>query len=102
MVNKYFWEVKEGDIDKARAFECAVIKERCKAHQMHNVNCQDPTQVQYIHLTFFCPCCVDNNSKLQCDQIHHVPPWTLARLKHVNYHDVKDRMQECSKKIKFG
>jgi hypothetical protein len=26
VVNKYFWEVKEGDIDKTRAFECSIIK----------------------------------------------------------------------------
>jgi hypothetical protein len=61
MVNKYFWEVKEGDINKAHAFECSTIKRSRKAHQMWNANRQDPTQVQYRHLTCFCPCRVDNN-----------------------------------------
>jgi len=73
VVNKYFWEVKESDIDRARAFECSTTKGSCKVHQVWSVNCQDPAQVQYKHLTCFCPCCVDNNSKFQCEIIHHVP-----------------------------
>jgi hypothetical protein len=46
VVNKYIWEVKEGDIDKARAFECSIMKRRCKALQMRSVNNQNPTHVQ--------------------------------------------------------
>jgi hypothetical protein len=64
VVNKYIWEVKEGDIDKAQTFECSIMRRRCKALQMRSVNYQDPTHVQYKHLTCFCPCCVDNNSEL--------------------------------------
>jgi hypothetical protein len=45
VVNKSFWEVKEGDINRAQAFECSTIKRSHKAHQVQNVNCQDPTQV---------------------------------------------------------
>jgi hypothetical protein len=56
VVNKYFWEVEEGDIDRAWTFECSTIKGSCKVHQVQSVNYQDPTQVQYIHLTCFCPC----------------------------------------------
>jgi hypothetical protein len=31
-----------------------------------------------------------------------VPPWTLARLKPVNCHDVGDIIRECNQEIKFG
>ncbi len=45
---------------------------------------------------------MDNNLELQCEQIHLVPPWIFARLKHVNCHDVRDRIRECNQEIKFG
>jgi hypothetical protein len=31
-----------------------------------------------------------------------VPPWILVRLKPMNYHDVRDIVQECNQEIKFG
>jgi hypothetical protein len=32
VVNKHFWEVKEGDIDQTRAYDCAVVKRSHKVH----------------------------------------------------------------------
>jgi hypothetical protein len=42
VVNKHFWEVKEGDIDQTKAYDCATMKGSYKAHQVHSVNCHDP------------------------------------------------------------
>jgi hypothetical protein len=34
VVNKYFWEVKEGDIDRTKVHDCATVKGSHKAHQV--------------------------------------------------------------------
>jgi hypothetical protein len=34
VVNKYFWEEKEGDIDRIKVHDCATMKGSHKAHQV--------------------------------------------------------------------
>jgi hypothetical protein len=71
MVHKYIWEVKEGDIDRTRTFDCSTMQGRRKAHQVGSVNYHDLTQVRYRHLSCFYPCCVDGDVPIQCEQISH-------------------------------
>jgi hypothetical protein len=34
VVNKHFWEVKEGDIDQTKAYDCAIMNGSLKVHQV--------------------------------------------------------------------
>jgi len=102
MVHKYIWEVKEGDIDRARTFDCSIVQGRRKAHQMRNVNCHDPTQVQYRHLSCFYPCCVNGDVVIQSEEISHVPPSTFIKLKPLNNIDIRETMHDSNQEVEFG
>ncbi len=47
IVNQTFWEIKVGDVDRTRDFNCATIVRNRKAHQVWSIMCRDPTMLEY-------------------------------------------------------
>lgn len=42
-VNKFFWEVKVGDVDKSKGWECGTLNGSQKMHQVKSISHKDPT-----------------------------------------------------------
>lgn len=93
-VNKLFWEIKVGDVDKSKGWECETLNGNQKMHQVRYVSHKDLTLLQCHELISFCMHCVDRNAELLCEALHHVPEWSLKRLKPLNTTDVRSMMYD--------
>ena len=77
---KFFWEIKEGDINRVDRLEAETIPGSRSMHQCRSLSAKDPTLIQFRQLTCFCVACLDPNSGLGCYQKSHVPDWMLRRV----------------------
>lgn len=95
IINKFFWEVKEGAISRVEKFEAETIPGSRGMHTCRSLSCRDPTLIQFRQLTCFCLACLDPNSGLECDQKSHVTDWTLRRIvPKSRHHSRKASLQE--------
>ncbi len=52
-INKFFHEVKVGDIDRSKNFECETMKDNMAKCQVWSLSPKDPTLYQYRQLFAF-------------------------------------------------
>ncbi len=57
--NKLFWEIKVGDVDRSKGWECETLNGNWKMHQIRYVSHKDPTLLQCRELSCFYVHCVD-------------------------------------------
>jgi hypothetical protein len=79
--NKFFWEIKEGDISRVQDLQCETVPGSRQQHQVRSVSCKDPTLIQFRVLSCFCWSCSEMDTDFPCYQRSHVGPWTLRRMK---------------------
>jgi len=58
-VNKWFWEVKVGDVDRSKSWEYENLIGSHKMHQVRSISYGNPTLLQYRELLCLCVHCVD-------------------------------------------
>ncbi len=80
-INKFFYKVKVGDIDRSRTYECEIVMGNKVKHQVQSLSTKDPTICQYCQLSYFCVNYFDKNPKVECINKDHVLEWTLAHLR---------------------
>jgi hypothetical protein len=53
-INKFFHEVKVGDIDKTRPWDCFTMKGNHSKHQVRSLSARDPTLYQLLTILLLC------------------------------------------------
>ncbi len=53
MIYKFFWEIKVGDVDKSKGWECETLNGNQKMHQVKYVSHKDPTLLQCCEFSYF-------------------------------------------------
>lgn len=56
-IQRHCWEIKQGDIDRSRPFDCSIVKGSRKSHQVHSVSSSDSTLTEYRFLSCSCLSC---------------------------------------------
>jgi hypothetical protein len=101
IMNKFFWELQVGDINRSHRYNCNIINGNKGMHQVRSMSTRDPTLIQFRHVSCVCVNCANRNSNTECElAIHHVPNWTLARLEPNDCLQVRDAMyfgETCNK-----
>jgi hypothetical protein len=80
-INKYFHEVKVGDVDRSNPFESETMHGSRSMHQVYSISNKDPTLCQYCQLSCMCVIYIDHNLDYRCVYHEHVPNWTLTKLR---------------------
>jgi len=91
-INKLFWDVKVGEVDKSKPINYETICGNYNMHQIQSIPNKDPTLLQCHNIPFFCVVCMDRIPNGRCDNEHHVLAWTLKKLmnKKVFYSGIKN------------
>jgi hypothetical protein len=79
-INKLFWDVKVGEVDKSKPFNYETIRGNYNMHQIQSIPNNDPTLLQCRNIPFFFYACIDRIPNGRCDNELHVLAWTLKKL----------------------
>lgn len=93
-------EVKIGNVNRSRPFDCEIMKGSRKLHHVQSVSNKNPTLGQFQQLFCLCMHCIDCNLESLCAHRDHVLEWTLTRLKPKNPLKVSEMIYESDKEIK--
>jgi len=98
-INKFFWNVKVGDVDRSKPFNCETIYGSHNMHQICSVSHKDPTLLQVHEISCFCVACINRSLKEKCENELHVHPWTLKRLKPCNSLEARNIMFDHDEEV---
>ncbi len=98
-INKFFHELRVGDIDKSKNFECEIVKGSRAKHQIHFLSPKDPTLCQYHQLSYFCESCMGIYPKTHCVNKDHVLEWILTCLRLENSCEVQEIMYDPNEEM---
>lgn len=101
-INEYFHEVKVGDVDRSKPFECEIVHGSQSVHQVRSIFNKNPTLCQRCQLSCLCVGCIDHNHDYPCVHHEHVAKWTLTRLKLRNTAEVREMMYNDNEEIEVG
>jgi hypothetical protein len=101
-IQKHCWEIKQGDIDRLRPFDCLTMKGSQKSHQVRSVSSSDSTLIEYRSLSYSCLSCDGQGSGYPCEQAAHVLPWSLHKLKPVGTSRIRYNLRNLKTEVEFG
>ena len=79
-INKYFWKVKEGDMQRAQLGDIHTIKGSCTIHQIRSMSYKVPILLQFQMLSCSYIACLERGTRLTCESIDYVLKWQLTRM----------------------
>jgi hypothetical protein len=88
IVNRYVWEIQDGDVDRSVELDYDTVSGSRNMHQARLVSAKDPTLLYYRQLSCFCEACFEGHNE-SCVQNDHVQPWSLIRLRAQQTHQVR-------------
>ncbi|KAL3702355.1 hypothetical protein R1sor_020377 [Riccia sorocarpa] len=75
-VRRFFWEVKVGDVNRSKRYDCLPIEGTRKLHCFHGFSRLNPTLLNVREMCCFCPSCIDEDWE-NCSNLEYTGPWTL-------------------------
>ncbi|KAL3694855.1 hypothetical protein R1sor_008506 [Riccia sorocarpa] len=75
-VRRFFWEVKVGDVNRSKCYDCLPIEGTRKLHCFHGFSRLNPTLLNVREMCCFCPSCIDEDWE-NCSNLEYTGPWTL-------------------------
>ncbi len=101
-INKYFHEMKVGDVDTSSPFEYEIVHGSKNMHQVWFISNKDLTLCQYCQLSCMCVGCIDHNLDYCCVYHEHVLDQTLIKLRFGNAIEVREMMCNSDEEIEAG
>ncbi|KAL3676804.1 hypothetical protein R1sor_026752 [Riccia sorocarpa] len=75
-VRRFFWEVKVGEVNRSKRYDCLPIEGTRKLHCFYGFNQLNPTLLKVREMCCFCPSCIDEDWE-NCTKYEYTGPLTL-------------------------
>jgi hypothetical protein len=98
--NKFFHEVKVGDVNRSRPCECETMHGSRSMHQVWSIFIRHPVNI--VNYIVCVSLIIDHGPKIHCVHHEHVPYWTLTKLKPQNTYEVREMMYDSDEEIEAG
>jgi hypothetical protein len=79
-VDRNFIEIKVGEVNKTRGYNCRIVAGFRSLHSMQSISHASNVLVESREFSCFCDKCIDDLPKRDCSSKSHVAPWTLVTL----------------------
>ena len=79
-INRKFWLVKEGDVDRSNLWGCETVQGSRSLHCISGFSRHDPSQLRTRQLSCFCDACIRGHWRTCCSK-SYVDKWTHLVLK---------------------
>ena len=94
--------MKDGDIDKANAFDCKTVNGSRKMHQVRFVCAYDTTLIEYMALSCSCFGCDGRGVGYLYEQAGYIKSFELYKLNPCNISEVKRSLQTHEGDVHFS
>ena len=92
-VNRNFWEIKLGDVNRDHGYDCRTIVGSRSKHSVRSVSSTNNTLLEIREFSCFCIHCTDGVPG-KCPQRNHVDNWNLITLEPCNSFDAQCEQDE--------
>lgn len=92
-VRRHHWEIKVGEVNRRRAWDCAPIPGSRSLHCFVGPKEDRPTLLRVRELCCFCPSCVDEDESVPCPSAEWAGQWTVEEIHPKVPSDVSENIQ---------